>query len=291
MSDLRGDTVLVLANPRAGSNHAQPMVASLLHGLEHAGLKSIVCWERDHLSQELIQRKASLRCIVAAGGDGTVLEVLNRAPGVPIAVLPLGTENLLARHYGVTRDGESVAKLVTAGRVRHLDVGRAGSRHFCLMASAGFDAAVVHTVDRHRRGHISRLTYALPIAQTLWNYRFPLLEVEIPETGETLRGSLIFVFNVPLYGMGLPLAPGAQPDDGLLDLLVFQRPGVIHLARYVMAVVARQHMRLHDVQHRQVRRLSVRSTEPVPVQVDGDPGPVVPFAIEVAPGALSLVVP
>src|SRR5205823_8251454 len=138
---------------------------------------------------------------VAAGGDGTVLEVVNRAPGVPVALLPLGTENLVARFCGVARDPRTVADIIATGTRRQIDVARANERTFCLMASAGFDAAVVHRVHRRRRGHITRLSYGLPIVQLLQDYHFPMIDVEVLDTGERLRGSLAFVFNVPRYGL------------------------------------------------------------------------------------------
>src|SRR5262249_59203093 len=112
-------------------------------------------WTREELDALLTSAKRDeVRCVIAAGGDGTLLEVVNRAPGLPITVLPLGNENLVARHYGMKRSGAGVAAVVTAGCVHALDLARADGRVFCLMASVGIDADVVHRVHRRRRGHI-----------------------------------------------------------------------------------------------------------------------------------------
>jgi YegS/Rv2252/BmrU family lipid kinase len=283
--------VAVLANPKAGSETSRRLVEALVKRLAAKGLEPVVCWRREDLSAEVATRRDELRCVVAAGGDGTVMEVVNRAPGVPVAVLPLGTENLTARHWGVARCTRAAADAVAAAKVRRFDLARADGRTFCLMASAGFDAGVVHRVHRRRRGHINRLTYAVPILQTLGSYDYPPIDVTVEDTGERLRGSLVFVFNLPRYGLRLPLAPDARPDDGLLDVYVFERPGFFALARYLFAVLRGRHTRLPDVRHRQVRRVRLSSGARVPLQIDGDPAGLLPVTIEVVPGALALVLP
>jgi diacylglycerol kinase family enzyme len=283
--------VAILANPRAGAGQSRRHVETFARRLHALGLAPVVCWHRRELSDVFASGKDDLRCVVAAGGDGTVLEVLNRAPGVPVAVLPLGTENLVACYCGVTRSARTLAEVIAAGKLRQFDVARANGRVFCLMASAGFDAAVVHRVHRRRRGHITRLSYGLPVVQLLQDYRYPPIDVEVMDTGEKLRGSLAFVFNVPRYGLGLPIAPDARPDDGLLDLYVFERPGALALARYGLAVLRGRQGRLPDVHHRQARGFRLSSAEPVPLQTDGDPAGWLPATVEVVPRALTLMVP
>jgi diacylglycerol kinase family enzyme len=287
----RQNTVAVLANPRAGAGASRRLVERFARRLEARGLTPLVCWHRQELSEAVASGKDGLRCVVAAGGDGTLLEVLNRAPGLPVALLPLGTENLAARYCGVTRCAGTLADVIAAGRLQEIDVARANERTFCLMASAGFDAAVVHRVHRRRRGHITRLSYALPIVQLLQDYRFPMIDVEVMGTGERLRGSLAFVFNVPRYGLGLPIAPQARPDDGLLDLCLFERPGVLALVRYALAVVRGRHLRRSDVHHRRARGFRLLSAEPVPLQTDGDPAGWLPATVELLPRRLTLLVP
>ena len=285
------DAVAILANPKAGADASRRLVEAFARQLRARGLRPLVCWHRRELSETIALERDEVRCVVAAGGDGTLLEVLNRAPGLPVALLPLGTENLVARYCGVTRCAGTLADIVATGRLREIDVARANGRTFCLMASAGFDAAVVHRVHRRRRGHITRLSYGLPIVQLLHDYRFPMIDVEVLGTGERLRGSLAFVFNVPRYGLGLPIAPQARPDDGMLDLCLFERPGVLALARYAGAVARGRHLQLPDVHYRQARGFRLSSAEPVPLQTDGDPAGWLPATVELLPRRLTLLVP
>jgi len=284
--------VPILANPRAGSGKSRRVVDELVIALRARGLIPAVCWRREELDVLLAgQARDDIRCVVAAGGDGTLLEVINRAAGIPATILPLGNENLVARHCGIVRSGRAVAELIFHGKLRRFDLARANGRLFCLMASVGLDADVVHRVHRRRRGHVNRLSYGVPLLQAIQNYRFPTVEVEIDETGEHLRGATVFVFNLPEYALRLPIAAGGSAEDGWLDLCVFEKPGVIWQLRYLAAVLIRKHRGLPDFQHRRVKRVRLSTLETAPIQMDGDPGGCLPGIVEVVPAALPLVVP
>ncbi len=291
-----GREVLLLANPVAGSRGQRYHVQELAHALRARGLGATLCWDREELPALVRARAGRLRCIVVAGGDGTLNEVLNRAPGVPVAILPLGNENLVARHFRLGRSASRLAGAIATAPARHLDLARLAApgqhgRFFSLMAGIGIDAQVVHDVHRDRRGHVNKLTYALAALHSLGSYRFPAITVDVAETGERLCGAAVFLFNLPVYGLGLPIATQALADDGWLDLFVFERPGLLHLARYLAAILRGRQARLADVHHRRVRRVHLFSDPPAPVQTDGDPAGSLPVTIEVAPAALTLLLP
>lgn len=283
--------VIILGNPHAGARKSFAVIENLAHELSQAGLASRVCWDLEELSDRVKTEGEELRCVVAAGGDGTVREVVNRAAGVPVALLPLGTENLLARYCDPERQVQRLAATIVAGHLRRFDLARVEDQVFCLMASAGFDAAVVHRLHGSRRGHISHFTYVFPILVTLYRYRYPSITVEVEDTGERFQGGLVLIFNLPCYGMGLPIGDIALPDDGLLDLVVFQRSGIVALAQYLVSTMRRRHRQRRDVIHRRARSFRLSSSEPVPLQIDGDPGGHLPVRIEVIPQALTLCVP
>jgi diacylglycerol kinase (ATP) len=298
--------VLILANPRAGSASSREVVLELVDALREVRLEATVCWRREEFSEVLAgPQREEVRCVVAAGGDGTLVETVNRGAGLPVTILPLGTENLVARYWGIERSGRQVANTIAAGKLQQIDLARVtrlpgpdpkaqppgAGRLFCLMAGVGFDADVVNRLHRKRSGHISLYSYARPIVQALRRYRFPVMDVEVLDTGERLRGAMVFVLNLPRYGMGLPLAPEARGDDGLLNLLVFERPGIFHLFRYLTAVLQGRRHKLRDCHHRWVRAVRLEASLTVRVQTDGDPAAILPAVIEVVPGAMTLVVP
>lgn len=288
-----GRTVLLVVNRTAGRGINRETVKALAAELSQAGLRVGVVTKRRQLQRLAAEahRRDNIRSIVVVGGDGTVAEVVNQLPGVPLAIMPLGTENLLARYLEVRRCPRQVVETVLGGRVRWLDLGRANSRRFVLMAGVGFDAEVVHRVHEARSGGLVRADYCEPIVAALRNYRYPEVRIRVDEGGETLRGRIAFVFNLPCYGLGLPLAPQARGDDGLLDLCLFERGSSRDLARYLWAVVRGAHAGLSDVRVVRAARFRVESDRSVPVQLDGDPFGWLPIELTVRRRALPVIVP
>jgi diacylglycerol kinase (ATP) len=285
--------VVIQRNPKSGSGSRRENILELVAALEAHGFSPHVFSERERLSEFLDdpQRLHRLVCIVAAGGDGTIGDVINRYPGVPLAILPLGTENLFAKYLRIPRSGRTVADIISVGRIRQFDLGLANGRRFSQMVSCGFDADVIHRLHDSRKGHIRKYSYLQPILQSLRKYEYPEIRVNLDGVEKPWTGRLALVANLPMYAMHLPVARSAVGDDGLLDLRLFQRGSAFQMIRYVYKVACRKHERLQDVEIAQVRRVQIDSDVPVPVQIDGDPAGFTPVEIEVLPLALKVLVP
>lgn len=265
-------------------------------------------------------RAGQLRCVVAAGGDGTVAMVTNNTPpGTPIAILPLGTENLLAKYLQVPIGAPGpfqLANWIDDGVAVRMDAGLANGRLFLVMVSCGFDAEVVRRVHTQRTGHIRHYTYARPIFDVIRSYRFPELRLycTAADPSEALVGSArsvsarplercepedlpdeqrarwAFVFNLPRYAAGLNFAPKACGTDGLIDVCTFRQGSVLHGLRYLAGVAAGRHQEWPDCRVTRTARLRIECDEPVPYQCDGDPGGFLPIDIEALPERVTLVV-
>ena len=285
--------VAIQRNPRSGSGSRSAVLRELIGHLRRVGLRPRLFSRRERLQQHLADpgRRNGLVCIVAAGGDGTVGDVINRFPGVPVAILPLGTENLLARYLGITRSGRFVAEMIAAGKTRLIDACMAGERRFVLMASCGFDADVLHRLDARRSGHITKRSYLQPICESLRKYEYPELRMYMDDAQTPLTGRLAVIMNLPVYALGLPVARSARADDGLLDVRIFQRHSAFQMIRYFTMVARGRHEQLSDVVCVQARRIRIESDRPVPVQVDGDPAGSTPIEIGIVPVAVELFIP
>lgn len=285
-------TVVISVNPSAGAGPKRRAVVALVRCLCRAGCDVRLVSDREELAAE-VDRCGSekLRCVVAAGGDGTVADVVNRVPQAPLALFPLGTENLLARYWGARTGAVATTETIVRGAVQHVDLPTANGRSFLLMAGLGLDAEVVHRLARSRRGHVLRTDYGKPILEALRSYRYPELQVSTDPHRESLRARIAFVFNLPCYALGFPLAPEARGDDGMLDLVLFEGGSTRESLRYAWAVMRHRHHSLPDVQTRRVRRIRFESRRPVPVQLDGDPFGYTPLEIEIGSQALRLIVP
>jgi len=301
--------VAIQRNPSSGAGFQRAEIVALCTNLRRLGIRPRIFSRRERLAERLSRPdgRSGLACLVAAGGDGTVSDLINRFPDVPLAILPLGTENLLARHLGIPCDGRAVAEMIAQCSTRRIDVGLLNGRRFTLMASAGFDADIIHRVHSRRQGNIQKSNYIQPILETLRTYRYPELRVAVdgespPARGRlgrrrakvspgTLFGRLVIVSNLPEYALGLPIAGNAADGDGLLDLRIFERPSGFQMFRYVYNVALRRHEELDDVRVCRVRAVRIDSELPVPLQCDGDPAGWTPADVSILPGALTLLVP
>lgn len=287
---MRVPWIAIQRNPISGARSSRREVLDLIRHLRLRGLRPRIFTDRQLMADYVARpdRREHLIGIVAVGGDGTVRNVAERFPGIPIAILPSGTENLLARYCGIPRCGRRVAEMIAAGATRRLDVGSVGTRRFILMASCGIDADVVHQTHACRNGHIRRWNYFQPLLSSLRNYQYPELRVTAENSSTVLRGRFVMIANLPQYALGLRFAGEARGDDGLLDLRLFRYGSAFQNLRYLYNVAIGRHGKLADVHSLQAFRFRVEADVPVPIQADGDPAGWTPAEFTVFPGGLEI---
>jgi diacylglycerol kinase (ATP) len=303
-------TVLISVNPRAGARARHDHVLEIQQALAAGGYEALVTTSLDELAGWAAAPWGAgrLRTVISVGGDGTASLVRSHVPlEVPLLALPLGTENLLARYVGQSSDPASVRRTLDEGVTIELDLGRAGDRYFLLMISAGFDAEVIRSLHKNRKGNITRLSYYLPTLRTIGGYAYPemqlyCLDADSAEVtreggsgahdGQPRRCRWMFGFNLPLYALGIPIAPQAVGTDGLLDMVAFERGGVLSVARYLWHVMCGSHPRLGDAAMLRSRRIRLESAgvPDVAYQLDGDFAGTLPVDIEMLPRQLRLLV-
>lgn len=293
--------VLIVANPRSGARDGQSEVRELAARLCSRDIQAEIITDLDEASAAVEEAFAEgrLRAVIVAGGDGTVLQVVNRTlPEIPIAIFPLGTENLLGFYLGFRRDVAAMVRTIEGGKTGRLDAGLANGRLFTVVTGCGFDAEVVARVDAARTGNITQWSYAKPILSTIRDYAFPELRVSYftageggPPTEQTLTGRWVFISNIPIYGGGLRLSPAAVATDGLLDICVMEKGHFWNGLRYLACERLGLLDRLGDVKRARATRLRIESDRPVRYQLDGDPGGFLPLDVEVLPRRLTVVIP
>jgi diacylglycerol kinase (ATP) len=301
--------ILIAANPKSGAVSRQALLDSLRDALVSDGFAVDVCTSLDQVEQQAaeLHNAGRLRAVVSAGGDGTAAALANRITAeIPLLIFPLGTENLLAKHLGLTSDVTAARERLRASRSIALDVGLANDKMFLVMASCGFDAAVVEDMHANRKGHINRWSYSGPILRTLKRYRFPLarlietderalVEKALTETTRAEReqqAAWTFIFNLPRYAANLNFCPQADPVDGKLDVCTFRKPGIVKGLGYLTRLWLGSHQSMKEFSHSLATSITLRGVDGlvIPYQLDGDPGGVLPLEIRVLPGRLKLIV-
>lgn len=297
----RGSTLVVL-NPTAGRVGRYPCVVDALAALPGAEVRRT---RRPGHARRLAAGavRRGLSTVVVAGGDGTVNEAVNglvapdgAAPDTALALVPLGTGNDLARALGVPPDPHDALAALAGGRIRRVDLLRARcrdrERHVANVAIGGFAGDVADRVTpatRRRWGGLVYLRAALAGLPTLRRYRARLVV-----DGERLPPAdllAVLVANGRCLGHGIPAAPRAEIDDGLLDLVAVRADVPARVPLVVARLLAGRHLGTPGVLWRRARRVEVRSDPPMPFNADGLGLGAGPASFRVLPGALRFLAP
>jgi len=240
------------------------------------------------------------------GGDGTVHRSLDvaRRHNRAIYHVPMGTENLFAREFGMTGDLDLAVRSLNRPRFRTIDLASCthdgqAPRTFALMCSVGPDAGVIRRLAARRTGPIRHTSYVVPIAHELLDPHLPMLTIEA-DGGTLVRheAGMVVVANSRHYAMRLDPAHGAEMSDGLLDLIFFPARSRVELLTHLLAARWRRAHENPGVIHRRVREVRVTSPEAnTPSQLDGEAGRTVPDApgldlrVRVLPAAARVLLP
>ena len=232
--------------------------------------------------------------VVAAGGDGTVssIGVELAGTGVPLAVVPMGSGNGLARHFRQKLDAAEAVAQLAGGRVVPMDIARANGRPFLVSASVAWDADLVRAYDRLPMRGVG--SYVLAGAMTLLDYAPQPLTVTVDdETPFTIDDPLLFtVGNVSGWGGGALIDPESDASDGKLELVAGRKRDAARMLGDIAVVFTEGSRALPGAIHRSFARMRVERPAPAPIQLDGermDADAAIDFTVD--PGALRILVP
>jgi YegS/Rv2252/BmrU family lipid kinase len=283
------DDILVILNPAARSTRARSQTSAI--GQLPGGAVLAITSEPGQaraLAADAVRQ--GYRTVVAAGGDGTINEVVNGLAGsdVALGVLPVGTMNVFAAELGLPKRLREAWRVILEGKTREVDLARANRQYFVQLAGVGLDAQVVKETTWDMKRKLGPLSYLLSAAQVAARKPPKLL---VHDGTRTEEGSFVLIGNGRFYGGRLEFFREARIDDGLLDVLVFKRMSHLDIARYMGNVLVGRHTTLPDVVYFQARKVRVESEEEVPVEVDGELATVLPVTFRIVSSKLKVLVP
>ncbi len=229
--------------------------------------------------------------IVAAGGDGTVNEVVNGIGTAPVflGILPMGTVNVFALELGLPLNLDKAWKVIAAKKIRHVDLASANGHYFVQMAGIGFDAQVVKENSRATKQVLGPLSYLLTATKVAVASP-PQLRVICH--GKTMaEGSFVLVGNGRFYGGPFSLFNEASLYDGLLDVCVFRGSDYLSIIRYMRGALFGSLSKFSDVSYFKAKNLVVESNREVPLEVDGELSGHSPVRFAIKPGRLRVLAP
>jgi lipid kinase YegS len=254
-----------------------------------------VSWEKGD-ARRFVSEAAKVDLLIAAGGDGTLNEVvhglmdLSMVARPVLGVVPLGTANDFATGCGIPRDPEKALALCMKGKGLPIDVGKANEHWFLNAASVGFAAEVTATTPPELKRLLGSAAYTVMGAILAMNVHRYHGKLTLPDREITGSGPVAIVGNGRQTGGGIQVAPRACIDDGLLDVLV-----VRHIPPMALLTAARelQHLSADGeyISYWQTPWVEVYPEEVIPVNLDGEPLQFWSVRYEAVPGAIRLIVP
>jgi YegS/Rv2252/BmrU family lipid kinase len=306
------DTVIIVnpASSGGGTGRRWPKIADRLSS---SGLDfEVKMTSRPQQAVEIARREvqASRPLVVAAGGDGTINEVVNGffQSGRPLptssrlGILPLGTGGDYRRTFSLPAEPEGAVQALLRGIPRRIDAGLAtfrghdGSqvtRHFINIADAGVGGDVVDRVNRSRKrlGGDATFMLAALVASARWKNK--PMQVTIDDLVRNLVAQQVVIANGQYFGSGMRIAPMAQPDDGFFDVILVGDVSMVENLRGLSKIKAGRHLEEANSKLELFRgkRVAVESPEPVRIDLDGEQPGFLPASFEIEPAAIELMTP
>ncbi|MCE5323353.1 diacylglycerol kinase family lipid kinase [bacterium] len=290
---------LLIINPTSGQGKAAREKKKLLdYAAAAAHMRTVITSGPEDAAETA--RKAAhdgYDLIIAAGGDGTINQVINGIgdSGIPLGIVPLGTGNVLAHDLGIpVYNTQKALDVIRKGKTRHVDIARAEDRRFILMAGLGFDAAVIDSVSPKVKDVLGTVAYAPAIIEQLVkfspaHFRLTFNDKSVYETD----AYAVIAANCGTYAHNFKIARQAIFDDGMLDILVFEAGArtAINLVGQALDTIFQGSIAHPSTSYFRAAKVHVESEPSVRMQLDGDLHGESDVDIEVVPKALSLIVP
>lgn len=286
--------VCLIVNPSAGAGRAARLLGGVEGALRGMGRRFHVhrTTSIDHAAELSRDAAAAGEIVAAMGGDGLTGAVAGPLCGSEgtLLVLPGGRGNDFARKLGIGGDPVAACELLAAGRERRVDAGQVGDRTFLGILSAGLDSDV-QVIANATRLPLGQGAYLYGVLRALRAWRPARWEVSIDGEPRSFAGYSVAVCNSGMFGGGMQLAPEAELDDGLLDVVLSEDVSKWRYLRGLPKVFKGTHVDDPGLHFLRGRVVSIAADRPFTAYADGDPIADLPATVRVLPGVLRVLVP
>jgi diacylglycerol kinase (ATP) len=238
--------------------------------------------------------------IIAAGGDGTVNQVISGIISVgcniPMLIFSKGTVNDFAQYLSIDTAPHEIVKMIKENKTILCDVGKINQQYFVNVVAGGALSSVAHNTDRHLKNKIGRIAYYLEGIREFAENKLQTksIEIESEEFSGVIDSHLFIVSNSSSIGGFNKLMPTASITDGYLDVLVFQKSPINEIMEIVFGLTSGKHVQHKNVISFKTKKVSIKNqnpNSPVEIDVDGEHGGNLPVTIEVISKKIKLLIP
>jgi diacylglycerol kinase (ATP) len=283
----------VIFNPVAGRRRRQFLDQALVE-LLHRGFRihlreTTKPGDAERYAHE--ETSSGTDLVIAAGGDGTVNEILNGLNGhpLPLAILPIGTTNVLAAEIGIPLTPIAYSEFIASAPIRQAWVGETGGRRFALMVSVGFDARVVEAMNPILKRRLGKSAYLLTACRNLFRHAPSRYRVTVD--GVCFDAAAVIVSKSRYYGGRYIVAPQSRVTNPYLEVCLFGRSGRRDIARHAVALVRGSLVNEPDVTLLRGTEVLIEGNDGEPVQGDGDILTCLPSLVRIALTPVNLLMP
>ncbi|MEK4508877.1 diacylglycerol kinase [Paenibacillus sp. FSL K6-2524] len=286
----------LIYNPTSGREEMRRLLPDVLERLDRAGIETTCHATTGEGDATLAAADAVSRgydIVIAAGGDGTLNEVVNGMAGKsnlpPLGVFPLGTTNDFARAMGIPKRWEDYCDLVIENKTRPIDIGKANDRYFINIAGGGSLTELTYEVPSRLKTLIGQLAYYMKGIEKMASLS-PTKLIINADGYEVLEGEfmLFLIANSNSVGGFEKLAPEARIDDGLLDVIAVKKCNLAEFIRLVSMALRGDHFNDPHVIYLKTKRMEVTSPGHVLLNLDGELGGELPGVFEILPQHLRI---
>lgn len=293
------ERVLVITNPASGQGDPKALRQTLEERLTEKGIAyEIKTTEGEGDALRWTQEAKDVDLVIASGGDGTIMEAMsglikNDQP-IPLAQLPAGTANLLARAFGIPADPAEALEVALSGVAVSTDVGYLPDhdRYFALVAGAGWHAQLVEDASRDLKNKLGVFAYVVTGVRNLFKLQQSRIDLEIDGERQRFRANTVMIINVgEIVGVDLKMGGNISPHDGKLDLSVASPQTLFQVLRLTFRMLTKQYDSYSDLKYFSASSFRVTATPPLEVQIDGESIGKTPLYAEAVPDGALLIVP
>jgi YegS/Rv2252/BmrU family lipid kinase len=289
-----GLPLVLLVNPSSAGGRSLKLLPRIESALDerHVAFRVLRTRDLEHGVDAALRAVEADELPVVVSGDGLIGAVGGAMAGAetPLGIIPSGRGNDLARVLGIPDEPEGAVEVLAAGHSRLIDVGEANGKRFLGIVSVGFDSEANRLANETRLFRGS-LVYAYAALRTLVGWKAARFTVRVDDERIRFTGYSVSVANNKAFGGGMFVAPDAELDDGLFDVVIVGEGGKIRFVGNLPKVFKGTHVELDEVRVFRAPHLELSASRAIPVYADGEHLTDLPAALRVLPRALGVIVP